>query len=86
MEKIEIIIRSYLAKLTNCSTPVEVDLSVPLVQGLGLSSLDMVLLITHACKEASVPMFLITEQELSNIRTGLDLVETLSSKQHNLEG
>ncbi|MET3134819.1 acyl carrier protein [Oxalobacteraceae bacterium GrIS 1.11] len=80
MQKIETIVRTYLARLVHGSDSASVDLMLPMAQGLGISSLDMVILITSACKEAKVPMTMLTEQDISTIRTGQELVNMLMAK------
>lgn len=80
MQAIENIVRNNLARLTRGSDPDSIDLAAPLAQGLGLSSLDLVILLTSACKEAKVPMTTLSEHDVSNIRSGQDLVQMLTAK------
>ncbi len=81
MQTIEQVVRTYIAKLTSNSDPAGVDMGMPLTDGLGLSSLDIVILITSACKGATIPMTTLTEKDINAIHTGNDLVQTLVAKQ-----
>jgi len=78
MKSLESVVRYYLSKLTRHSDPTTVDLTKSLVQELGLSSLDLVLLITNTCKEAAISMTHLTEQDLRSINTGQDLIHLLT--------
>ena len=80
MQTIETIVRQYLARLLKRSDPMTLDLHLGLSQGLGLSSLDIVLLISQSCKEAKIPMILLAEEEVAQIKTGFDFVQLLASK------
>lgn len=81
MQATELIVRTYIANLISSNDPASIDLAMPLTEGIGLSSLDLVILITSVFKGAMVPMTLLTEQDIKSIHTGNDLVQTLAAKQ-----
>jgi len=81
MQATELIVRTHIANLISSKDPASIDLAVSLTEGIGLSSLDLVILITSVFKGAMVPMTLLTEQDIKSIHTGNDLVQTLAAKQ-----
>jgi hypothetical protein len=58
----------------------EIDLKQDLAYGYGLSSLDRIILMTTACKDAAIPLSEFGEEELSSALTGEHVAALLMSK------
>lgn len=59
----------------------DIDLSVDLAYGYGLSSLDRIILMTTACQDAAIALSEFGEEELAQALTGEQVAALLLSKQ-----
>lgn len=84
MSEIKLIVHFFLLKILSEKDPNAVSLNQLLISDLGLSSLDVVLLVTNTFKKTQVPMTMLTEEDLNLINTGADLVELLSNYKASL--
>lgn len=57
--------------------PDNVDLDRKLFDGYGLTSLNMVLLMTSLCEEADIPLTAFTEKDIAGLKTSRDIVDAL---------
>ena len=58
-------------------TPGNVDLDRGLFDGYGLTSLNMVLLMTSLCDEADIPLTAFTDKDIAGLKTPRDIADAL---------
>lgn len=82
MTKLETIVGLNLAKTLKKpdEAATELDLDEDLMYGYGLTSLDMIMLMSNTCSDAGVPLTEFTEEDISRMRTPRDIVSLLSTK------
>lgn len=82
MKNHEAIVRENLGRLLNRS-PAEaqsLDLDADLAYEFGLTSLDMILMMTSICESAGIALTEFGEEDLAGLRTPRNVVELLSAK------
>ena len=78
MKDAESVIRKCLCDVVEGALrPESVDMSCSLVDHYGVTSLQMVMLMTSVCEDADVPLTSFTERDIAAIRTPNDMVVAL---------
>lgn len=81
MKEIEKIVRQRLSKaLDGQDDGTGLNLDEDLGDGYGLSSLDLIMLMSSVCSEAGVPLTELGEDDIARLRTPMDIVDLLTSK------
>lgn len=82
MSPIETIVRQQLCKTLKRppSQAGRLNLAESLVYGYGLTSLDLIMLMTAVCAEAGVPLTEFTEEDIAQVRTPSDIVNLLTGR------
>lgn len=82
MSHIETIVRESLCKTLKRppSQADELKLEESLAYAYGLTSLDLIMLMTAVCSTAGVPLTEFTEDDIAQVRTPADIVNLLRAK------
>ncbi|MFL6624803.1 MAG: acyl carrier protein [Sulfurifustis sp.] len=82
MSHIETIVRESLCKTLKRppSQAGELKLEESLAYAYGLTSLDLIMLMTAVCSTAGVPLTEFTEDDIAQVRTPADIVNLLRAK------
>lgn len=81
MKEIEKIVRQRLSKaLDGQDGGTGLNLDEDLGDGYGLSSLDLIMLMSSVCSEAGVPLTALGEDDIARLRTPMDIIGLLASK------
>ena len=73
MNEIQSAVERNLAKLLDIDVD-RITLDADLFEAYGLTSLNLVLLITSLCEETGIPVFNFTDKDISNLKTPRDVV------------
>ncbi|MCR6480870.1 hypothetical protein NU688_32265 [Variovorax sp. ZS18.2.2] len=79
---LEAIVRSNLTKaLKQADNPAfQLDMDEDLTYGYGLTSLDMIMLMSSTCAEAGIPLTELAEDDIGKMKTPRDILVTLSTR------
>lgn len=82
MSKLESIIKSNLEKTLkkNANASDQLNMDEDLMYGYGLTSLDMIMLMSSICNDAGISLAELAEDDLGKIRTTRDIQALLSHK------
>lgn len=73
MKNIELTVKNNLARLTDIDAD-RIDIDLNIFDDYGLTSLNLVVLITNICEETDTPVFNFTDNDIANLRTLRDVV------------
>jgi acyl carrier protein len=82
VSKLETIVKANLEKVLrrNQDTAAELDMEADLAYGYGLTSLDIIMLMSGICQDAGVPLTALAEDDIGALKTPADIVAVLGQK------
>ncbi len=80
MNEMDAVVARHLARLVNLEGGIaNVEFDADLFADYGLSSLNMVLLITSVCNETDTPLMHFTEEDIAGLRTVRGIADLVSA-------
>lgn len=78
MRDLESKVKQNLARLVDIDVD-EIDIDTKLSDDYGLTSLNLVVLVTTLCEETDVPLFKFTDDDVASLKTSRDVIKLFAT-------